>query len=235
MGQLVDMTGQRFGRLEVLERAMPPEGKKANYAQWRCRCDCGVIKVINGSNLRTGKSTSCGCLQKDMRREAAKKRAEQKAQEAKAQGQAAGRRPQKDLSGKTFGLLTVLREGQMPVHSLHTLRTTWWVCRCKCGKEVIKSAEYLRASKKASCGCAVEKTVRSGCQSREQMGKQKPADMSTKPVVYNTHTCPQCGKTFETYGCGWGYKLNGELYCRWSCLRAAEREQTDKTRKEDRA
>ena len=28
---------------------------------WVCKCDCGNTKVINGNNLRQGKSTTCGC------------------------------------------------------------------------------------------------------------------------------------------------------------------------------
>lgn len=59
MPRLVDETGHRHGRLEVLERA----GTASNgHALWACRCDCGRLSVVSGSDLRAGKSRSCGCL-----------------------------------------------------------------------------------------------------------------------------------------------------------------------------
>jgi hypothetical protein len=48
-----DHTGQRFGRLLVLDR----QGRN-----WRCICDCGIIKILGGGNLRLGTTNSCGCL-----------------------------------------------------------------------------------------------------------------------------------------------------------------------------
>ena len=56
-----DLTGQRFGRLTVLE-FVPTEGKKS---YWNCKCDCGNYKVVLLGNLTTGKIKSCGCLNKE--------------------------------------------------------------------------------------------------------------------------------------------------------------------------
>jgi hypothetical protein len=54
----IDLTGQWFGRLEVLERA----GSYRNtHATWRCRCRCGVEIVVVGKNIRSGNTQSCGC------------------------------------------------------------------------------------------------------------------------------------------------------------------------------
>lgn len=58
MSKYIDLTGQRFGRLLVLERV--EVDKKGGY--FLCQCDCGNKKVIMGSNLRLGKIKSCGCL-----------------------------------------------------------------------------------------------------------------------------------------------------------------------------
>lgn len=73
---LIDLTGQRFGRLTVLERAgsyQYPFG--GSVAVWRCRCDCGEVVDIIGKNLKAGATRSCGCLRRDMIRErAARKR-----------------------------------------------------------------------------------------------------------------------------------------------------------------
>lgn len=62
MGKFVDLTGNRFGRLTVIERV---ENSKDNRTQWLCVCDCGNKKYIIGKNLREGKTKSCGCLLKE--------------------------------------------------------------------------------------------------------------------------------------------------------------------------
>ena len=57
-----DLTGQRFGRLTVIEAA----GMRHRCIQWKCRCECGNIVVIDGTSLRRGRSKSCGCLSKEL-------------------------------------------------------------------------------------------------------------------------------------------------------------------------
>lgn len=61
MPKLIDLTGQRFGRLVVMERA----GVKRRAA-WLCKCDCGKTKVVDGRELRNGRTRSCGCLLKEV-------------------------------------------------------------------------------------------------------------------------------------------------------------------------
>lgn len=59
MGKVIDLTGQRFGRLVVIERA----GKIGSHISWICQCDCGnITKPISGNNLKKGHVKSCGCL-----------------------------------------------------------------------------------------------------------------------------------------------------------------------------
>lgn len=54
----IEMKGLRFGKLTVIE----PVGKN-NYKSlmWRCKCDCGNERIIDGSGLRAGRNKSCGC------------------------------------------------------------------------------------------------------------------------------------------------------------------------------
>lgn len=69
MSKLIDLTGQRFGRLTVIERAhdyVYPNGK--TRVQWLCKCDCGNYCVVLGTNLKKGTSKSCGCLHAELRR-----------------------------------------------------------------------------------------------------------------------------------------------------------------------
>jgi 5-methylcytosine-specific restriction endonuclease McrA len=60
--QVVDMLGQRFGRLAVVSRA---GANKHGTATWLCRCDCGAEKVISANHLRMGNTASCGCAYRE--------------------------------------------------------------------------------------------------------------------------------------------------------------------------
>lgn len=59
----VDLTGMRFGRLVALHRATGEDA--LYYTRWWCRCDCGSEKFVARSSLKTGETTSCGCLQSE--------------------------------------------------------------------------------------------------------------------------------------------------------------------------
>lgn len=57
------MLGKRFSRLICIERT----GTDIHGAPlFKCKCDCGTIKIIRGRNLRTGQIKSCGCLSKEL-------------------------------------------------------------------------------------------------------------------------------------------------------------------------
>lgn len=59
--RLIDLTGQKFGSLTVIERANIP--KPGTY--WRCKCNCGKEKIIYGASLKKGLTKSCGhCCEK---------------------------------------------------------------------------------------------------------------------------------------------------------------------------
>lgn len=58
----IDMKGQKFGRLTVLERA-GTNGQK--LATWIAQCDCGTVGIYAGRSLRDGNTRSCGCLHRE--------------------------------------------------------------------------------------------------------------------------------------------------------------------------
>lgn len=62
MGQLVDLTGRRFGRLSVVERAGSDKSKRAT---WKCVCECGNEVIVQGNSLLHGATTSCGCYHRE--------------------------------------------------------------------------------------------------------------------------------------------------------------------------
>lgn len=58
----MDITGQRFGRLVAIRYLYI----KNSDAFWECRCDCGELVAIRGSQARSGKTLSCGCLRREL-------------------------------------------------------------------------------------------------------------------------------------------------------------------------
>lgn len=62
----LDLTGKRFGKLLVIERAEnheKPNGQQV--AMWLCLCDCGEKPTVSAYNLTHNKTKSCGCLREE--------------------------------------------------------------------------------------------------------------------------------------------------------------------------
>ena len=121
MAKFIDLSGQRFGKLLVLYRS----SKIGEPIKFMCKCDCGKEKEIRGNDLRSGKTTSCGCTRR------------QKAKQNK-----------KDLVGKKFGKLTVLQ----PTEERYN-RSIIWRCKCDCGNIWYSTSTLLVNGKVKSCGC----------------------------------------------------------------------------------
>jgi hypothetical protein len=66
--QLRSLIGQRFGRLTVQKRA---PNSACGRTMWVCRCGCGQEKIVDGAQLISGKTRSCGCLRKEIAKERA--------------------------------------------------------------------------------------------------------------------------------------------------------------------
>lgn len=77
--KVTDLTGRRYGRLTVLGFA----GKhgKGQFIHWRCLCDCGLEKIVRGTSLTNGHTTSCGCLWKERTRKACTKHGKSRTRE----------------------------------------------------------------------------------------------------------------------------------------------------------
>jgi len=58
-----DLTGEKFSRLAVIEFYGL---NKHQRTLWQCRCDCGRVTVVSGSNLTKGATKSCGCLRSEL-------------------------------------------------------------------------------------------------------------------------------------------------------------------------
>lgn len=58
----IDLTNQRFGRLLAIEQTGM---NRSGNAVWKCLCDCGTERFVDGNNLRRGDVRSCGCLARE--------------------------------------------------------------------------------------------------------------------------------------------------------------------------
>jgi hypothetical protein len=62
MSKKIDMIGKRFGRLLVTGEA----GRIGSLLAFACQCECGNTVSVRGPSLRSGNTTSCGCVHKAM-------------------------------------------------------------------------------------------------------------------------------------------------------------------------
>lgn len=59
--------GEQYGRWTVLASApgrTEPRGSLVTY--WQCRCQCGTEREVNAQNILQGRSTSCGCRNREV-------------------------------------------------------------------------------------------------------------------------------------------------------------------------
>lgn len=88
-----------------------------------------------GSNLKTGKVKSCGCLQNEF----------------------------EDLSGQKFGKLEVVKFYEKRKRKTGTGYRIYWLCKCDCGEYTVTESDSLKNGKSKSCGCSrVESITKHG-------------------------------------------------------------------------
>jgi hypothetical protein len=58
MGKLINLTGQKFNMLTVIERKV----RDVKGVFWLCKCDCGKESIVSSFKLKSGHTKSCGCL-----------------------------------------------------------------------------------------------------------------------------------------------------------------------------
>ena len=119
-----DLTGQKFGRLTVIEKTDKRDSSRCII--WRCKCDCGKETLVSSSSLTRGHTKSCGCYNRDI----------------------SSLKNTKDLLGQRFGRLTVIEKTNQ-----RDGRAVQWKCKCDCGNIVIVTGSSLTRGNTQSCGC----------------------------------------------------------------------------------
>lgn len=116
--------GDIFGYLTVIDANNYHLGKDNNLAS-KCRCICGEETIVRNNSLRSGNTTSCGCM--------------------------AGRTKESRINnGDVFDYLTVIDANNYHLGKDNGLASK---CRCICGKEKIIRNNSLRKGDTTSCGC----------------------------------------------------------------------------------
>lgn len=174
-----DLKSKKYGYLTVVE--LTDQRKSNGSAVWKCVCDCGNETFVSGTNLKLGRTVSCGCVRRE------------------------------DLSGMKFGKLTVLYPGnksnkgngsfwvcmcdcgkqcEIQASKLKSGHTTScgcahsdliidlsgkvfgkltvlkdsgkrrkgsggviWLCQCECGQQRLVRQDALLSGSTISCGC----------------------------------------------------------------------------------
>ena len=129
-----DLTGQKFNHLTVLR--LDSEKTTSNRTYWICQCDCEnkTIKSIRSDGLTSGKTKSCGCLNRQKAAERMKKIG-------------SNNTIKEDLTGQRFGCWYV--ESRAQNQNNHTA----WNCICDCGTKRIVLGQSLKSGVSQSCGC----------------------------------------------------------------------------------
>ena len=145
----IDITGQKFGKLTVIKRIENKVGKTRSKPCWLCQCDCGNQVSVIRDDLVSGHTKSCGC---DSHR-------------------------YKDLTGQRFGKLQVIDLHERKISS-YGVMTSYWLCRCDCGKEKIASTLDLSSGHTSTCGCGI---IESG------LKKRLPHGLASQNKLYGTY------------------------------------------------
>lgn len=117
-----DLVGKRFGRLEVVRDS---GNRKNKSIVWECKCDCGNTALVTTHHLKSGNTTSCGCLWKELK-------------------------GVKDIVGKHFGKLVIVKDS-----GIRRNGNVVWECQCDCGNNVLATTHDLKSGIAVSCGCSV--------------------------------------------------------------------------------
>lgn len=128
MGKFIDLSGQVFGSLTVIERAEDHVTSGGNrFVAYNCVCVCGRDKKVVAAKLKNGHTGSCG--------------------------QCDAMSSFIDLTGQRFDKLVVTRQDGWYIYPKRGDRDAVWLCRCDCGNEITVYGRSLRRKGNHSCNC----------------------------------------------------------------------------------
>ena len=123
----INLKGQKFHSLLVLEEVPKTERKNAKKVEWKCQCDCGNITTVVSNYLLSGHTKSCGCRRAEAARE----------------------NFTKNIQNQKFNKLLALE----PTNQKGADGSIIWKCQCDCGNIHYASTNSLTTGSIGSCGC----------------------------------------------------------------------------------
>lgn len=132
MPKAIDIKGNKYGRLTVIEKSE----NIGRYTAWKCVCDCGNIVIAKTNSLKVGYKKSCGCLS-DETKERFKNIHSDIIKD-------------NEIIGKQYGRLTVVS-----YCGTDKQRSKLFKCKCECGNEITTRKSRIINGGVKSCGCLV--------------------------------------------------------------------------------
>ena len=183
--------GDKLGphSIEFIREVAPricPSGKKVRRGQFICpRCNSVFETDIAG--IKSGHCSSCGCLSKQNLKNF-------------------GERRSKDLIGKKFGRLTVIKKTK----KRNSTGNVIWKCKCDCGKYKEVATVDLSMGNVKSCGCMNgEALIEYAINSKIDLSGQKfgyllvlrdSGKRDNQKRIFWECECLNCGKKFLVRG-----------------------------------
>ncbi len=110
-----DLTGQKFGRLQVLRI----NDRVRTFIRWKCLCDCGNTTCVVGTSLTRGTTKSCGCLANEL----------------------TSNRKLTNILGQKFSNYTIIGRKRGFFESGKEIAK--WECKCDCGNIMYFDTETI--------------------------------------------------------------------------------------------
>jgi len=218
----IDETGNRHGKLLVIERA---EKDKNGKQCWLCRCDCGNEVTVKGTLLRRGDTRSCGCSRSPdligqrfgnlvvQERVGSDKRGNSRWLCRCDCGNEIYVTNSRLSAGRTKSCGCLKRKVLLRRHRERSLvgkrfgylvaieRTairsdkhtrTYYLCRCDCGNKVVTHSSSLTTGHTKSCGCLAKELLVERGKEKSLVGQRFGTLVATERKVINKSSCYLC-------------------------------------------
>lgn len=136
----VDITGQQFGEWIVLSKSDKKLQSKAIV--WICKCSCGTVAEIAGTDLRSGKTKQCKQHKANIEKRPVRK---------SIPNRGIRHNYNDNIIGQKFGKLQIIEKDVVKSDG------TYLKCKCDCGNIIIARLNNIRSGKTLSCGCLKSK------------------------------------------------------------------------------
>ena len=154
--------GEKFNRLVILSEGTP-KTEKNGYKRTTviCQCDCGNTKEILLKQVKSGRTSSCGCLHREIVSNVGKNNIGRTFDST-----------MKIQNGTRYGRLVVINETERK-RAKSGLPQRMFDCICDCGTIKSYRLVWLRNGKTTSCGCYRKEKAFLACSTHNESRAEK--------------------------------------------------------------